>query len=177
MRTKDAIEGLLYVNGNHENIRKCVELCHLDKWESKPHLELFFIDKFKFPKFLMIVDKLVHVYVIGDKDKNRAYNILKIDGFNAQHMLLTKSEIRVNIKEDSEIDDELYLPDAMLKRIIYIEPSFDGVSVVVFNKHDLKKLWTTGDWTIGTDCYSADLKRHSLHPYQILQNILGELDD
>lgn len=177
MRTRDVIEGLLYVNGNNENVKKCLELCHLNKWESEPHLELFFLDKFKFPTFLVIIDKLMHIYIIGEKDKARTYNVLKIDGFNAQHTLLTKSEIRTAIKEDSETDEELYLPDAMIKRIIYLQSELDNYDVVIFNRHDLKKLWTTGEWSIGVDIYSAKNSRYTLHPYNILQNMLSELDD
>ena len=119
----------------------------------------------------------MHIYIIGEKDKARTYNVLKIDGFNAQHTLLTKSEIRTAIKEDSETDEELYLPDAMIKRIIYLRPELDNYDVVIFNRHDLKKLWTTGEWSIGVDIYSAKNNRYTLHPYNILQNMLSELDD
>ena len=51
MKKKDVIEGLLYVSGNNQLVKQALELSHIlsdeRDWESVPHLELFYLDRFK----------------------------------------------------------------------------------------------------------------------------------
>ena len=85
MLTKEIVEGLLYNTHHRDILIKCLSAMHVlndtdRNWKPEQHTEFHFIDNFQTPYFLMVVDKLVHVYLIGDRAKNRSFNILDIEG-------------------------------------------------------------------------------------------------
>ena len=185
MLTKHIVEGLLYVSGGNELVRHCFELCHIlnktdRNWESKPHLELFYLDNFKYPKFLMIIDKQLHVYVIGEKAKGKTYNIIKIDGFTAEHYTINKSELKNYIVNDTKEAKKLYLPDNFGQRIIFIKPDYENNILPDNNLFIFNRLSSTGNifakstWSLGVDIYSMDPIEYDTDASEILKAIYDE---
>lgn len=185
MKTKDIVEGILYVSGNNPLVRKCFELCHIlnesdRNWESVPHLELFYLDNFKFPKFLMIVDKQIQVYVIGDLSKGRAYNIIKIEGFTSTHCTISKGDLKNQISADSKEAKQLYLPDAFSQRIVFIKPDYINKSLTEDNLFIFNRLSSSGSifakstWSLGLDVYSVEPVEYETDANEILKAIYEE---
>lgn len=185
MKTKDIVEGILYVSGNNPIVRECFELCHVmnktnRNWESKPHLELFYLDNFKFPKFLMIVDKQIQVYVIGDNAKGRTYNVVKIEGFTSTHCTINKGDLKNQISSDSKEAKALYLPDTFGQRIVFIKPDYANQSLTKDNLFIFNRLSSSGTiftksiWSLGLDIYSVEPTEYETDANEILKAIYEE---
>lgn len=194
MLTKSIVEGILYASGGNPIVRECFELCHIinktdRNWQSIPHLELFYMDYFKRPRFLMVVDKLVHLYIIGDKSKGVTYNIICIDGFNAEHLTIPKGALKQRILSDSKETKALYLPENFNQRIVWINPDYTNNTlpdscITIFNKTSSRG--TIFDKNIkvslGVDIYSANAPEYTITKdkddsglkIDILDNIIAE---
>lgn len=185
MRTKTLVEGILYVSGNNHLVRQCFEICHVindtdRNWQSKPHIELFYLDYFKRPYFLMIVDKQLHVYIIGDEAKGRSYNIINIEGYSGNHMTMAKGALKKMIYDDAVAEKDLYLPPSFSQRIIFIKPSYDKGQILdediyAFNRQEIKgHLFYKSTWSIGPDIYSVSQPEYETNAHEILNAIFEE---
>lgn len=187
MKTKTIVEGILYASGNNPIVRTCFEICHVinekdRNWESRPHVELFYLDNFKTPSFLMIVDKQLHVYIIGDKAKGRTYNIINIEGFFAEHYTMSKTNLRSKIyQEAKDSAKNLYLPECLCQRIIFINPNYKTnilkeEDIYIFNRQGIKgTLFTKSTWSIGIDMYSVNQPEYETTAGDILKAIFTEI--
>lgn len=185
MITKNIVEGILYVSGNNRIVRNAFEICHIindtdRNWQSKPHLELFYLDNFKRPYFLMIIDKQLHVYVIGNKSKGLAYNIIGIEGFSAEHYNMSKGELKKKILQDAKESRKLYLPEGFNQRIIFIKPDYEMQSlsdkdIFCFNRQSINgTLFSKSTWSLGPDVYSVTQPEYDTTASDILKEILDE---
>ena len=185
MRTKTVVEGILYVSGNNRLVRNAFEICHIinetdRNWQSKPHIELFYLDNFKRPYFLMVVDKQLHVYVIGDKAKGKTYNIIGIEGFSAEHYTMSKGDLRNKIYQDAKESRQLYLPEGFNQRIIFVKPDYDMHSlsdkdIYCFNRQSISgTLFSKSTWSIGPNVYSVTQPEYNTTASSILQAIFTE---
>ena len=183
MKTQEIIEGLLYITDNRELISKCLMACHVlndtDRdWGPIQHSEFHFLDDFKYCDFLVIVDKLIHVYLIGEKPKGRSYNILQIEGFTCELLTMSKTELTKHIKEQAKEVQKMYLPDGFIQRIIYLKPDYKNniVEPFIFNRQQLDdKLFKPGKWNFGTDIYSLNQPEYDTKAEDILKEILKEI--
>lgn len=172
MTAKDVVEALLYINPDTYNSFRAAHIINdLDRnWKAKEHSEYPFISKFTNPYFLIIIEKQIHVYIIGEKFKEKSYNILNIEGYNADHMIMTKGELIDNISKT--IKEKVYLPPNFSERIIFIKNN----KLFVFNKVTFKGniFSKAAYWSIGTDIYSVDNPTYKLSAYDILKEINKE---
>jgi len=186
VRTKEIIEGLLYITPYKDILTKCLTTCHIlnesdRSWKATHHPEFHFLDDFKYCSFLMIIDKQLHVYLIGEKSKNRSYHILNIEGHTTELLNLPKSLLIEYIETQSKETDKLYLPELFGKRIIFIKPDYvNGLlgeeDVYVFNNQSLEgNLFRKTNWSIGTDVYKVDQPSFRLSAKKILQECLKEI--
>lgn len=185
MKTKTLVEGILYVSGNNPIVRSAFEICHIlnktdRNWKSEPHIELFYLDYFKRPYFLMVIDKQLHVYVIGDKAKGQTYNIICIEGFNADHYTISKGELRDKIYRDAKESLNLYLPDGFNQRIIFIKPDYENQSlsdddIFCFNRQsNTGHLFFQAMWSLGPNVYSVTQPEYETSASEILKEICKE---
>ena len=186
MQTKEIVEGLLYNTHHRDILIKCLSSTHVlnntdRNWEPVQHTEFHFLEEFDQPYFLMIVDKLVHVYLIGEKSKNRSYNILNIEGNNTDLLTLPKSELINYIKEQSKETGKYYLPELFGSRIVFIKPDYinnllGNDDIYIFNKQSLdNSIFRKGLWSIGHDVYSVNQPEYELETHVILREILKEI--
>ena len=128
MLTKEVIEGLLYISENREILTECLTACHiLDEdrdWQPVEHSEFYFLDNFKYCNFLEIIDKQIHVFLIGSRVKGQSYAVLQIEGFNCELLTLSKTELVTYVKDLGKEVDEMYLPELFGQRIIFIKPDY-----------------------------------------------------
>jgi len=185
MKTQQLVEGILYASGDHTIVRECLLLCHIlndsDRhWKSTPHVELFYLDAFKRPYFLYVVDKQLHVYIIGQKAKGKTYNIINIEGFSAEHMTISKSELKDHIYQAAKDSKNLYLPNSHHQRIVFIKPDYskdtlDEDSLFVFNRQSTSgTLFSRSMWSLGSNVYSASVSEYETSANNILQAIFTE---
>ena len=172
MTTKDIIEAILYLNPNSKRMLRAIHILNdTDRnWTPKQHKEYPFIDAFKNPCYLTIINKQIHTYIIGDIFKGRTYNIINLEGFSANHMALSKTELKTHIKEN--VKEKVFLPDNGNERIIFIKDN----KLYIFNRMGFKRdmFAKKSDWTIGTDVYSMDRKFFKTDANEILSNIFDE---
>jgi hypothetical protein len=172
MTTKDVVEAILYLNPETE---KFFRACHLlddnRAWKPYAHPEYPFIDAFKDPRFLVIISTQIHIYLIGtESDKKRSYHIINIEGFHADHMICSKSELTTTIKK--VVTEKLFLPRNFYDRIIYMYHE----GLFIFNKvNDKGNLFSkNAEWSMGVDIYSADARTYKTTANDILKAIYGE---
>lgn len=184
MKTQEVVEGLLYITNHRELTIDCLKACHVlndtdRNWEPVQHSEFYFLDDFKYCEYLMVIDKLIHVYLIGEKPKGRSYNILQIEGFTCDLLTLSKTELIRYLKEQNKEVQQMYLPEGFGQRIIYLQPDYKNniVEPFIFNRQSLdEKLFKPGVWTMGVDIYSTNQKEYEIKTDEILKQILGEIE-
>lgn len=193
MVTKEIIESLLYVAESQYAMRQNLRICHVlndsdRNWEPIEHNEFHFINNFKNPYFLMVVDKQVHVYLIGEKDKGKTYNILNIEGNNTELFTLAKTGLIKEITDTLKESQEQFLPSPLSQRILYInkirKPVYDELTyhqnteIYIFNRTDKNdKILRKSKWTLGTDIYSAALPEYTTSVNEILKECLKEMEE
>ena len=171
MTTKDVIEALLSICPNSHKYLKAMHIINdTDRnWQARRHDEYPFISAFSNPKFLSVINKQIHIYIIGDTFKKRNYNILNIEGFSANHMILSKGELKNHIKEN--VKEKVFLPDNGNERIIFISDD----NMYIFNRMGFKRdMYAKAEWTFGTDIYSMDVPKYNTSATEILNNICDE---
>lgn len=171
MVTKDIVEAILYMNSNSYKYLKAIHVINnTDRnWTAREHKEYPFIKAFSNPSFLVIINKQIHVYIIGDNFKQRNYNIINIEGFNSNHMIMSKGELKKHIKES--VKEKVFLPDNGNERIIFIK----NEKIYIFNRVGFKRdMFSKSEWTFGTDIYSMDTPRYETSANEILTNICDE---
>lgn len=186
MQTQQIVEGIKFVSNNNSLVNACLDISHITNdsdrnWFPKSHPELYYLDKFKKPNFLIVIEKQIHVYIIGEKDKGKTYNIIEVEGFTSTHLNITKSELRSRIIDAAREDKELYLPSNSHQRIIFIKPDYansiidDEDCLFVFNRQSQKgTILNKAKWSFGTDIYSPDVKSYTTYAYHILTAIFEE---
>jgi len=168
MTTKDIVEAMLYIN---KSTYKAFRIGHVindrdRNWKAKQHDEYIFLKAFTNPKFLIIIEKQIHIYIIGDKFDKRKYNIINLEGHHADHMVLSKNELIGEIK--ATYKNDTFLPANLYERIIYI----DNGSIGIFNRFCGKgTLFSKSEWTVGVDMYSMDAPRYTKSGHDILKEI------
>ena len=187
--TKEIIEAILYKSQNREYMEECLQICHVlndtdRNWQPVEHTELFYAESFSNPYYLMIVDKQIHVYLIGEKDKGKTYNVLNIEGFNYEKLTLAKSAIIKHITDNLKDSQKQFLPSPLSQRILYINKQRDILETVENNMYIFNRV--TGDdnilkrnskWTVGYDIYSADQPEYTTSLSDILKECFIELEE
>ena len=187
--TKEIIEAILYKSQNREYMEECLQICHIlndtdRNWQPVEHTELFYAENFSNPYYLMIVDKQIHVYLIGEKDKGKTYNVLNIEGFNYEKLTLAKSAIIKHITDNLKDSQKQFLPSPLSQRILYINKQRDILETVENNMYIFNRV--TGDdnilkrnskWTVGYDIYSADQPEYTTSLSDILKECFIELEE
>lgn len=173
MTTKEITEAILYLNPSTYKHFRAAHIINDSDRQYKPvaHPEYPFISAFKDPKFLVIISKRIHVYIIGEKaaGKGKRYNIINIEGFSADHMTLTKSNLTGLIKKT--VSEKLFLPYSYQDRIIYMHDE----ELFIFNRQDIKgTIFSKSEWTLGINIYDASIKSYKTNAWDILKAIYGE---
>ena len=170
MTTKEIVEAILYLNPSTEKYFKASHIISKERnWKAFAHPEFPFINNFKDPKFIVIISKQIHVYLIGDLIQGKRYNVINIEGFSADHLSITKGVLTDIIKKT--VSEKLFLPDNYQDRIIYMH---DG-ELYIFNRLDTKgNIFSKSKWSLGTDIYSADVKTYETNARDILKAIYSE---
>lgn len=184
MKTQEVIEGLLYVTNHREILSDCLKACHVlneydRNWQPIQHSEFHFLDDLKYCSFLEIIDKQIHVFLIGERSKGRTYNILNIEGNSSNLLILSKGDLIKHIKNEIKKVDLLYLPEAFGQRIIYIKPDYVNniYETFIFNRQEMNnKMLKKSKWTFGTDIYSVNQPEYETRAEDILKEILGEVE-
>lgn len=170
MNTKAITEALLFQSPELEKFFKASHIISRERnWKAKKHDEFYFLNKFKDPRFIVVITNQVHVYIIGDESRKKSYNIINIEGFNADHLVISKGELISLIKKT--VSEKQFLPDNP-NRIIYMYHEV----LFIFNRtnDNNKNMFSKSRWSLGTDIYSADARTYTTDARQILQAILSE---
>ena len=183
MKTQDVIEGLLYISNYREALIDCLTACHVlntydRNWQPEQKTTFYFLDSFKQPSFLMIVDKQVHVFIIGEKVKGKSYAILNIEGFNTELLTMSKNELIKYIKEINKEVNDYFLPDAFNERIVFLKPDYisDNIDTYVFNKEvSNNKLFSKSNWSLGTNFYNINTQTYKTGANEILKTIMKDI--
>lgn len=184
MITKEVIEGLLYLTNNRDLTTQCLRASHVlnnvDRdWGPVQHSEFYWLPSLLYCTYLIIIDKQVHVYLIGDRVKGQTYNILNIEGHFCEHLALSKGEFVKHLKQQSKDTDKLYLPEQFGQRIIYLKPDYVNnlCNSYIFNRQTFNNnMFRKSTWTLGTDIYSVDQKEFETKAEDILREILKEIE-
>lgn len=184
MKTQEVIEGLLYITDNRDLTIECLRACHIlndsdRNWEPMQHSEFHFLDSIKYCSYLIVIDKQVHVYLLGERSKGRTYNVLNVEGFTCNHMVISKGDLIKHIKAESKITDKLYLPESFGQRIIFLKPDYINnlCNPFIFNRLSLdSNMFRKSSWNFGTDIYSANQPEYTTKCDDILKEILNEVN-
>lgn len=153
--TKELVEGLLYLNPKTELFFRAAKIIDKDRnWKPKEHDEIYEINKFKNPKFLVIVETQIHVIIFGDAIPidNKIRHIYIVEGFNCKHTLVDKNNLIDLVKE--MVNENRFLPEEYMHRILYM----DNNQVYIFNKLDkTKNFFAKSVWSLGTDIYAMNV--------------------
>lgn len=176
MVTKDIVEAILYLKPDtYKNFRAAHIINDTDRnWTAKQHDEYPYINAFTNPHFLIIISKQIHVYIIGDKANNKSYNMINIEGFNADHMTLTIKNLWGEIKNSVKAD--VFLPDNIYERVIFIK---NDDTLYIFNRINTKGnlMSKNSEWTLGVDPYTMDQPRYVTNVWEILLAIQQEIEE
>ena len=182
MTTKDIVEAILSIN---PKIKPLFAASHIisdeRRYKQKGHPEYPFLKHFFDPSFIVIISQQVHVYLVGDKDKGRKYHIINIEGYHADHMVITLGELTNYIK--NTVDEKLFLPNNFYDRIIYMH----GEKLFIFNRvNALNCSMFTGKskWTYGTQAdtiydvdYESTINERNTNARTILKQIYNEIEE
>lgn len=177
MTSKSIVEALLYVCPDLETpLRAGHVLQDNRKWEAKEHIEYPYIKYFTNPKTIIIISKQIHIYIIGDVEKNTFRHIINIEGYNSTHNVWNKKELTEDIK--GKVKQKLFLPNNFYDRIIYIYKE----NVYVFNRIsalNCNMFTNKSKWSVGADYYSVDaesrIKERNTNAQEILDEIYKEI--
>ena len=181
MNTKEITEALLSMNPNILPMFRAAHIISEERqYSPKGHPEYPFLKHFFDPKMIVIISKQIHVYIIGDKDKGKLYHILNIEGYTADHLVMTLRELSYQIKKT--VTDPLFLPDNMYDRIIYMHNEelfiFNRVTALNCNMFTTKSTWTYGNRA--DTIYDADLELHisekNTNAWEILNQIYDTIE-
>lgn len=181
LKTSDVIEYLLYYRANMDSLRDCLEIAKLNidiPLTPKPHLELEFIERFKKPKFLILVDKLLYVYIFGESDKSKVH-YLEIVGNETHYKTQRVETIRKEILKKLREDFQLYLPLSFYRKVIYIHPKGDTLTdedILCITRNELTKpLTTKTTWHTKEETYTANREGFEVYFETLLNKILEEV--
>ena len=181
MTAQDITEAILSINPNVEPLFRAAHIISDDrKYGPKGHPEYPFLKYFHDPKFIVIISKQIHVYLVGDKDKGKKYHILNIEGYHADHMILGLRELTGVIKQT--VNEKLFLPNNFYDRIIYMHNEelfiFNRVNALNCSMFTGKSKWTFGTRadTIYDVDYEATVSERNTSAYKILDQIYDSIE-
>lgn len=181
MTSEQAVEAILSINPYTEPLFRAAHILNdTDRnWKAKAHPEYPFLKYFFDPKFIVIISKQIHVFLIGDKDKGKTYHILNFEGYNVEHRVMTFTELTHYIKDI--VSEKLFLPNNFYDRIIYMHNEelfiFNRVSALNCNMFTSRSTWTFG--TSADTMYDVDHERSTerkITAYNILEEIYDTIE-
>lgn len=182
MTAQDITEAILSINPKVESLFRAAHIISDDrKYGPKGHPEYPFLKHFFDPKFIVVISKQIHVYIIGDKDKGKKYHIVNIEGYHADHMVITLRELTGLIK--TTVNEKLFLPNNFYDRIIYMHNEelfiFNRVNALNCSMFTGKSKWTYGNSasTIYDVDYEATIKERNTSAYKILDQIYLDIEE
>lgn len=181
MKTKEIIEGLLFRIYNREQAIQNLKTCHIlskeRDWQAIEHPEFYFLDKFLDPYYLIIIDKQIHVYIIGEKSKGKALYILNVEGFNTELWNMSRGDLVEKIKETVKWSNSQYLPNNVYQRILFIDNYKNQSEIYCFNriaKDD--RILKKSKWSIGTNVYSVSNPEYNTSGVDIIKEMLKSVE-
>lgn len=182
MTSQDIVEAILSINPDVKPLFTAAHIISKERqYGPKGHPEYPFLKNFFDPKFIVVISKQIHVYIIGDKDKGKKYHIVNIEGYHADHMVMTLKELTGVIKET--VNAKLFLPNNFYDRIIYMHNDelfiFNRVNALNCNMFTSKSKWTFGQLasTIYDVDYESTIGEKNTNAYEILNEIYKEIDE
>ena len=183
MTTKEITEAILFQCPDVYPIVYAMHVLSEDRqWIAKEHKEFPFIKYFTDPKFIVIIDKQIHIYIVGDADKKKSSSvrykrhIINLEGYHADYMVLSRNELSAKIKETAK--EKLFLPDGFYDRIIYMHKDecavFNRVTALNSPMFTTKSKWTVGADTIYDATFESKVKEKNTNAYEILNEIYAE---
>lgn len=181
MTAQDVTEAILNINPKVESLFRAAHIISDERrYSAKSHPEYSFLKYFFDPKFIVIISKQIHVYIIGDKDKGKTYHIINIEGYHADHVVLGFKELTGIIKQT--VNEKLFLPNNFYDRIIYMHDEelfiFNRVNALNCNMFTTKSKWTFGTRadTIYDVDYEATINERNTSAYKILDQIYDTIE-
>lgn len=185
MTSREFIEHFLYYTFNNPKIVESLEIAKVISTEREilpVFRDLEIVEKFKKPKFLILIDKLIYVYLITSD--SRGLNVIEIIGDEIFYYYTNKTKLLNIIKGRLKEDENLYLPLPFYRKIIFINPDYSNrepltdKEVTVFSRNDLTgSFWgTKSSWSTKIEDYSLE-NRSSFTDYtrEILAYLVGEV--
>lgn len=181
MTTQDIVEAILSINPNVKPLFKAAHIISEERqYGPKAHSEYPFLKFFFDPKFIVVISKQIHVYIIGDKDKGKKYHVLNIEGYHADHLVITLKELTEIIK--TTVSEKLFLPNNFYDRIIYMHNEelfiFNRVNALNCSMFTGKSKWTYGNSasTIYDVDYEATISERNTDARKILDQIYDTIE-
>lgn len=181
MNAQDVTEAILSINSNLvPQFRAAHIITDERQYTAKPHPEYPFLKYMFDPKFIIIISKQIHVYLVGDKDKGKKYHIINIEGYHADHLVIGLRELTKLIK--TTVNEKLFLPNNFYDRIIYIHNEelfiFNRVDKLSCSMFTSKSKWTFGNRadTIYDVDYEATINERNTSASDILEQIYDTIE-
>lgn len=154
---REVVEHLLLITGSNPKIVDSLEIAKVinDEREitSKYVDDMDFLDNFKKPNFLIIIDKIVHVYMFGKRESKANFNVIELLGNQAFHYHISKMKFIDKVQKDLAEPERDYLPISFYRKIIGIKPDYserellDDEEINLFIRNDLLyPLWRLSGW-------------------------------
>ena len=181
MKTKELVEGILYMNPTLELLFRAAHITNNEdrNWKPVEHNEIGFIHKFTAPKFVVIVETQIHVFIFGDPytdefGNERGFHVYIIEGPNCKHTAVDKKKLIDEVKLLTS--QERFLPEGYMNRIIYMDAH--GL-LYIFNKSDGKSnFFSKSTWTYGTDIYKVEPNNQEpMSAEKILKECYTQVED
>lgn len=181
MTAQDIVEAILSINPNVKPLFSAAHIISKERnYGPKAHPEYPFLKNFFDPKFIVIISKQIHVYIIGDKDKGKNYHIINIEGYHADHLVISLKELTKVIK--NTVSEKLFLPNNFYDRIIYMHNDelfiFNRVNALNCNMFTGKSKWTYGNSasTIYDVDYESTISERNTDAWKILDQIYDTIE-
>lgn len=181
MTAQDVTEAILSINPKAEPLFRVAHIISDERqYSAKGHPEYPFLKYFFDPKFIVVISKQIHVYLVGDKDKGKKYHVINIEGYHADHMVVALRELTGIIKKT--VNEKLFLPNNFYDRIIYIHNGelfiFNRVNALNCSMFTGKSKWTFGTRadTIYDVDYEATISEKNTTAYKILDQIYDTIE-
>lgn len=178
MKTKELVEGILYLNPSLEILFRAAQIISKERdWKPVEHNEIGFIHKFTNPKFIVIVETQIHVFMIGDPyldeyGNNHGFHVYIIEGYNCKHTAIDRNKLIGEVKAIT--NQERFLPEGYMRRIVYL----DCNNVFVFNKIDGRdNLFGKSTWTMGIDIYDTSVTTYITNADSILKECYKQIEE
>lgn len=184
MKSNEILNALLFHSNPNMRIHQFINIFgkRNEKYEPKDHTEFHFIKNFNNPNIVVILNKTINAYIIGDRTERQNRSIISIKGDVSYLYNETKVQLIKRIRSEIKSEEDDFIPEQFCKRIIFIPKIKEGedhnlneIQAYFFNKISNGSLLRRGEWTITPDIYNLEERKYKTDFNEIMKNIMKEI--